>query len=190
MNLSNRAQTAIACVLVLLMALTRGHHFADLHHLPGASWAVFFLAGVYLRPVWTLPLFLGQAFLMDFAALTWGGSSAGCFTAAYTMLVPAYASLWLAGRWYARHHRFAVTTLLTLGAALLAGTLACELFSSGGYYLFSGRFEPTLGEFAGRVAQYYPAYLGSAAFYVGLGAMVHGAIGIARGARGQHLAAN
>ncbi len=44
--LSKQTQIVIGLVLVLLMAVTRGHHFATLNHLPGASWAVFFLAGL------------------------------------------------------------------------------------------------------------------------------------------------
>ena len=45
MNLSVRNQLAIGAGLVLLMILTREYHFSSLHSLPGASWAIFFLAG-------------------------------------------------------------------------------------------------------------------------------------------------
>ena len=54
MNLSIRNQLAIGVGLVLLMTLTREYHFASIHSLPGASWAIFFLAGFYLRAVWPL----------------------------------------------------------------------------------------------------------------------------------------
>jgi hypothetical protein len=36
--------------LAALMICTRGQHFVSVNALPSASWAVFFLAGVMLRP--------------------------------------------------------------------------------------------------------------------------------------------
>ena len=51
MNLSVRNQLTIGAGLVLLMILTREYHFSSLHSLPGASWAIFFLAGLYLRAI-------------------------------------------------------------------------------------------------------------------------------------------
>lgn len=56
--LSTRHQLLIGLLLVLLLAATRGHDFASLTHLPGASWSVFFLAGVYLRSWRVLPFLL------------------------------------------------------------------------------------------------------------------------------------
>ena len=50
MNLTPRTQLLIGLALALLMAMTRGQHFATLN-LPSASWAVFFLAGVLLALV-------------------------------------------------------------------------------------------------------------------------------------------
>ncbi len=55
LTFSTRSQFVIGITLVLLLIGTRGHHFATLYDLPGASWAVFFLAGVYLRLRWALP---------------------------------------------------------------------------------------------------------------------------------------
>ena len=51
LNLDPRSQWALLAVLVALMMLTRGQHFASLDALPSASWAVFFLAGVLVRPL-------------------------------------------------------------------------------------------------------------------------------------------
>lgn len=42
LTLSTRSQIAIGIALVLLMIITRGHHFSSLQNLPGASWAIFF----------------------------------------------------------------------------------------------------------------------------------------------------
>ncbi len=185
LTLSTRNQIAVGLALAAALTLTRGQHFATLHSLPGASWAVFFLAGVYLRPLWALPALLALTWFLDFAAFTWGGASGFCLTRAYAFLLPAYASLWLAGRWYAARHRFAWATLAPLAAAAVTGAAVCELFSSGGFYFFSGRFaEPALIEFGARLAKYFPSYLGSLTFYVGLAAAVHALLVLSRSADG------
>lgn len=174
LNLSIRNQIIIGLVLVLLMSATRGHHFATLEHLPGASWAVFFLAGLYLRSIWTLPGLLALTWLLDYASFTWGGSSGFCLTQAYVFLLPAYSALWFSGHWYANRYRFEWQTLMPLVAAVLVGSVVCELFSSGGFYFFSGRFVDTsFAEFGGRLMKYYPSYLQSLAFYVGIAAVLH-----------------
>lgn len=181
LTLSTRNQIFVGLALAAALTLTRGQHFATLHSLPGASWAVFFLAGVYLRPLWALPALLALTWFLDFAAFTWGGASGFCLTPAYVFLLPAYTSLWLAGRWYAAHHRFAWATLVPLAGCIVVGAAVCELFSSGGFYFFSGRFnEPTLAEFGARLAKYFPSYLGSLAFYVGIAAVVHALLVLTR----------
>ena len=190
LTLSTRNQIIIGIALALLMIATRSQHFASLHSLPGASWAVFFLAGVYLRPAWALPGFLALTWVLDFMAYTTGGGSNFCITPAYVFLLPAYSSLWFAGRWYAKHHQFELRTLLPLASAAFVGALACELFSSGGFYFFSGRFaEPTFAEFGARLVKYFPAYLQSLAFYVGVSAVVHALFGFVRGTSGHGKAA-
>ena len=119
LTLSTRNQLLIAFMLVLLMIITRSHHFAAMHNLPGASWAIFFLAGVYLRTFWSLPGFLALSWWLDFAAYTWGGASNFCLTPAYVFLLPAYASLWLAGRWYVGRYQFSWSTLKPLSLSIL-----------------------------------------------------------------------
>lgn len=178
LTLSTRNQLAIGVVLVLLVLVTRSHHFATLNQLPGASWAVFFLAGVYLRSNKVLPGLLALTWMIDFASYTWGGSSGFCLTPAYVFLLPAYSAMWLAGRWYANHHSFEWSTLLYLCVAAFAGAAVCELISSGGFYFFSGRFtETTFAEFGGRLLKFFPSYLQSVVFYVGIAAVVHAMIG-------------
>lgn len=191
LTLSNRNQILIGAVLALLLIATRGQHFATLHSLPGASWAVFFLAGVYLRPMWVLPAMLALVWGLDFLPHLLSGASlaeivhggqAFCLTPAYFFVLPAYGALWFAGRWYARRHHFEWRTLLPLGAAAFAGAAVCQLLSSGGFYFFSGRFaEPSLAEFAERLAKYFPGSLQSLAFYVGTAAVVHALFGLTRG---------
>ncbi|MGH8472507.1 MAG: hypothetical protein ACREVJ_08675, partial [Gammaproteobacteria bacterium] len=60
-TIAPRSALAIGLTLALLMAATRSHHFAATLHLPDASWAVFFLAGFYLRPLWVFPALLALA---------------------------------------------------------------------------------------------------------------------------------
>lgn len=177
MNITARHQILIGIVLLALMILTRSAHFATLHSLPGASWAVFFLAGVYLSSIWGLPLFLGAAWGLDFAAFQFGNGSNFCLTGAYVALLPAYAALWFAGRWYSARHRFAWSGLPLLAVSAFLGALVCDLISSGSFYFFSGRFaEPTLAGFLPRIVEYFPPYLMSLSFWVGLAAVAHIAI--------------
>jgi len=119
LKLSIRNQVIIGFVLLLMMSATRGQHFSTFQHLPGASWAVFFLAGFYLRSVWSLPGFLALTWLLDYASFTWGGSSGFCLTRAYVFLLPAYGALWLSGRWYAGQYRFEWRSLMPLMLAVL-----------------------------------------------------------------------
>ncbi len=178
----SRSAFAIGLALAVLMAVTRSHHFATTTHLPDASWAVFFLAGFYLRPLWVFPALLALAGAGDYVAITRFAVSDFCVSPAYAFLVPAYGTLWLAGRWYARRHRFALATLMPLAGSVLAGAFLCEIFSSGGFYFFSGRFaEPDLVTFAQRLARYFPPSLTAMGFYVAVAAIVHAALGSVRG---------
>lgn len=187
MNLDKRTQFLIGFVLVALMAVTRGHHFASLENLPSASWAVFFLAGFYLRSTWAFALLLGEAVVLDYAAITYGGVSSFCVTPAYGFLLPAYGSLWLAGRWFAGRYRLQWSALLPFAAAFLLGAATAELFSSGGFYFFGGRYvDPTLAEFGSRLVQYFPRMLSSFAFWIATASIVHLAFVFASGLkRGQ-----
>ena len=174
MNLSVRNQLTIGAGLVLLMILTREYHFSSLHSLPGASWAIFFLAGLYLRAIWPLTGLFILTWALDFSAYTWGGASSFCLTSSYVFLLPAYSALWYAGSWYARRYQFEWQTLLPLSLSLMTGAAVCELFSSGGFYFFSGRFEETnLIEFGQRLVQYFHHYVGSLVFYIGIAVVIH-----------------
>lgn len=183
--LSKRHQFAIGFALVALTVATRGHHLPTLTSmLPSASWAVFFLAGVYLRPAWFAGVLLALSAAIDYIAITVGGVNAFCVSPAYAALVPAYASLWLAGRWYSRHAGLKTLAPLALALSASLGTLACELISSGSFYVFSGRFATTtLAEFTARFSHYFPASLTSLALWVAVAAIIHGAVLVGRGQR-------
>lgn len=174
LTLSIRNQIVIGWLLALLMILTRSHHFASMQNLADASWAIFFLAGIYLRSTWPLLGFFVLSWWLDFAAYTWGGVSDFCLTPAYVFLLPAYASLWLAGRWYANRYQFAWRTVVPLSLSIMAALILCELFSSGGFYFFSGRFtDTTLSTFGAQLIKYFPLYIETFVFYIGIAVVIH-----------------
>ena len=175
-TLNPRQSWLLALFLALLLLATRGHHFASAKHLPGASTAIFFIAGVYLPRVIFPVLFCCLAVFSDWFAITKLGVSDFCITPAYTMLLPAYAALFLGGRWYRKHHQDKIATLLPLGGALFVSTLVSHLCSSGGFYFLGGRFaDPTLLGFWPRFTLYFPQSLSAIAFYVGIAALLHSA---------------
>lgn len=176
-NCSKRQQTIIAIVAIVIMALTRSHHVAGLNWLADASTALFFLAGLYLGPVWWFGVLLGEAALVDYAAVTWGGVSDFCITPAYGFMVLAYGALWGAGRWYARRMQMNGTGLGMLVAVVLVGGVAAEIISSGSFYVFSGyTAEPTWAGFVANLQAYMPYALESLFMYVGVAALIHVAI--------------
>ncbi|ABI60149.1 MULTISPECIES: hypothetical protein [Nitrosomonas] len=167
-------QYLIGFILIALMIATREYHFASLHSLPGASWAVFFLAGLYLRSSWSLPGFLALTWILDSSAYFTVAESEFCLTTAYAFLLPAYSALWAAGRWFATHYQFSWRAWMPLSFSLLIGAMLCELFSSGGFYFFSGQFtETNFAEFWQRELYYFPLYLQSLLFYVSMAAAIH-----------------
>ncbi|TAJ98545.1 MAG: hypothetical protein EPO39_17955 [Candidatus Manganitrophaceae bacterium] len=166
----------ISLLLAALMAATRFHPIGSAVGLHDASLAVFFLSGLYLRSIF-FPLFLAEATLIDHV-VTVGGGDAWCITPAYLFLVPTYATLWGAGRWYARRHRSAAWTLMPLSLALFVGASAAFLISNAGFYLFSGYFgEMGFGPYAAAVAKYYPPYVVHAFFYVATAVCLHRLVG-------------
>ncbi len=175
--LTLRTQLGIGVVLIVLMGVTRGDHFAPMERLPSASWAIFFLAGVYLSSRWVFPALLAEAAALDVFAIQWGGVSDFCVSPAYGFLLPAYGTLWFAGHWYAERHHDTVATFVPLTISVLVGAAACEVVSSGSFYFFSGRFEPTsMVQFARRFTEYFPRSFASLAFYVCLASMIHAAV--------------
>lgn len=174
MNMSKTHQWTAGTALMLLMVLTRSSHAGTAVDLPDASWAVFFLAGFYLRSAILFPAFMLAAWLTDLSAVNVGGVSDFCLTPAYFMLVPAYGALWLAGLWYAGVHRERFSTIAPLSGAFMLGVAVCELFSSGGFYLFSGYFrELTWSEYLERTVAYFPSFLTTAVLYLVLAVCAH-----------------
>ena len=120
LNLTSRQQIAIGLALTVLMLLTRSHHWASIHSLPDASWAIFFQLGVYVRPLWVVPALIAASVGIDYAAITWGGVSDFCVSPAYWMLIPAYLVLFAGGRFYVRRHSLSLLGLFRLVSVALA----------------------------------------------------------------------
>lgn len=169
-----RQALPIFALLALMMAATRYHHFGSALHLPDASLAVFALAGFYLRRWVYLPVFLLGAGLIDYLAISVGGASDFCITPAYVFLVPTYAVMWFAGLWYARHHRMAWGSLVSLFGTVLGATVLAFLISNASFFLLSDRITDTsLSAYVDGVTTYLPRYLGSVLAYTAFAALVH-----------------
>ena len=166
LDLSPRARLLAGALLALLLLATRGHHFSSIN-LPSASLAVFFLGGLLLPQRLAFPLLFLLTVALDLIAVTWGGVSNWCVTPAYGFLLPAYGVLWFGGRLYARLHREHWSTLPSLAGCVLTSSFISHLLSSGGFWLFSGRYpDATLAGFLPRIATYYPQSLQSMTIYL------------------------
>lgn len=166
MQLTKTKSIALAVTLVLLMAATRSHHFDSVTHLPDASLAVFLLAGIFL-PMLAFPALLVVAGLADYAAFNFAGVSDWCFSPAYWFLIPTYAVLFYAGRFYATLHSTTWRGLGIFSLVACAATSAAFAISNLTFFAFSGRYADVgLAQYLGNIAQYYLPYLSSAAMYL------------------------
>ena len=164
---TNMRSYGILAILALTMLATRFHHFGDALHLPDASLALFFIAGLGIATVWAFPLLIVEACAIDWVATSVGGVSDWCLSPAYWFLLPTYACLWFGGRWYAQRHVYAPRTLLPLTGSVIVTSSLAFIISNAGFYAFSGRFpEMSWSEYAARVAQYYPPYVLIACAYI------------------------
>ena len=177
MSLSTPQRIAIFSVLALAMVATRFHHFAIV---PDASWAMFFVAGFYLRGSarWAFPLLMALAVAVDIAVISGQGMNFWthyCVSPAYWMLLPAYAALWFGGAWLrSRYNGLTLASLGRLAAALLVTTTLCYLISNGSFYWLS----PVVGErsVAGwfkNLGDWYFSFLGTTVAYVGIAGVFH-----------------
>lgn len=169
----------IAAGLMLAMAATRFNHFGSAFSLPDASWAVFFLGGLYLARYAraSLAIFIAlllQAGLMDSYVTTVQGLSDWCITPAYWFLIPTYGSLWLVGRWFALRHTLEGKGLVILALSAWVANSFAFLLSNASFYWVSGRVnEMTLAEFASRVSGYYVSYVSMSMLYIACAVGIH-----------------
>ena len=159
-----------ALILVCVVAVTRSGHFGSAIALPDATLAVFFLAGAFVASAWLVPALLVEAAIVDYVSITVQGVSSYCVTPAYTFLIPTYAALWFAGRWYARRAQQGHLALMALALAVVGGTSVAFLISNASFYALSGYFGALPATtYATLVARYFPQYLGGTVFYVVVG---------------------
>lgn len=193
--LSPAAYAAVFAMLATAMIATRVSHFGDALHLPDASMAVFFLGGAFLRGgaggVRTHAPFLVFAALagvIDWASITFAGTSDFCVTVAYSFLLPAYAVLWYGGRRAAGRvgaGAGAVGLAATVAVALAAASVSF-LISNGAFYWLGGRYEnPHMAEYLARLWQWGPLFVRTTMAYVVAVLAVEWLVApIARAARG------
>ena len=170
-------RTLILSLLAALMAATRINHFAPV---PDASWAVFFLGGVYLSTWtrWAFPLLMALAVAIDYLVISRSGISFWqhyCVSAAYWFLVPAYFSMWAGGMWLRRGG--IANDLHSLGraaVALVASVAVCQLIAQGSFYWVSASVaNPTVAGWWQNYTQWLLPYMQTATTYVAAAAVVH-----------------
>lgn len=164
MSTISKNQVFLIIASSVLMLLTRGAHFSGFNALPEASWMIFMVAGILL-PYWSFAWFMSLAIGIDAYAFTFGGVPGTCFSVAYSMLIPAYFSMWMAGRLSKPFFSSNLAGFAVFFGFAMVGTFVCELISSGSFYLLSGNFEPTLAEFVSRELAYAPAAFSSSAYW-------------------------
>jgi hypothetical protein len=177
MTLSQPQRLGIFLVLALVMAGTRINHFGAL---PDASWAVFFVAGFYLRGSmrWAFPVLMALAVLVDFLVIRGQGLdfwSHYCVSAGYWFLIVAYAAMWAGGSLLrAQEKAIGLRTLGLLGPCLIAATVVCFVVSNGSFYWLSDSVaSPSMGGWMQNMSEWFLPYLGTSAIYVGIAACVH-----------------
>mgnify|MGYP006184812785 FL=1 len=177
MTLTLRSRLALFVVLAAVMAATRLNHFGLV---PDASWAVFFVAGFYLRGSarWAFPALMALAVAVDYLVITAGGQSFWshyCMSPGYWFLVPAHAAMWLGGSLLRRAYRgLEPRALALLAVSVFASVAACHFFAQGGFYwLASAVAEPTVAGWAKNYADWFLPYLRNASIYIAIAAAVH-----------------
>lgn len=171
----------ILLALAVVMAVTRIHLSLLHHNVLDASWAIFFLAGFWLRGAgrWAFPLLMAEAILVDYLVISGQGIdfwSHYCVSVAYWFLIPSYFSLWLGGSWLAKHQvGLRWQTLGMAAVALMVSETVCYLVSNGSFYWISGSvpLPRNFGSWFANLGDWYLPFLETTALYVGIGAMVH-----------------
>jgi|SRR5450755_1346968 len=175
MNPRNTNFTILAALLSLMVA-TRLPMVGPAFHLQDASWAVFFLAGFYLKDQWrwAFPLLMVAAVAVDYIAIQYLGISNYCVTVAYWFIVPAYASLWLGGTWLRQQLSMDVRGAVLLVASLLISVSVCFLISNASFYWIGDRVtQRSWDGWLENVSAWYWPFLQVACAYVAVAAVFH-----------------
>lgn len=185
-SLSTRTSWSILGGLALLMLITRAQPVEHFLELPDASWAVFFIAGFYLRDGLArrgFALLMLEAVAIDWIATQHLGVSAYCLTPAYGFLLPAHAVMWAGGALLRRHaseqngHSLAALAVLAIGATTLAYAI-----SNGSFYWFGGRVaSPSAAGYVENFATYVRWFMLVPCAYIAAAACLH--VGLTRALR-------
>jgi hypothetical protein len=175
MKFAQNKMVWVGVVLAMLMLVTRANlvsHFGTSLFFPDASYAVFFLGGLFLGRVRgalaILAVLIVEAALVDFYAINFAGISAYCVTSAYGFMLFAYAALWFVGRWFAPSHDLSAKGLLGLTLAAAVAGSAAFIIANVSFYLLAGYFDSmSVVEYVARVTQYYGSYVAVMLMYVG-----------------------
>ena len=160
----------------LLMAATRFPGLASDLHLQDASWAVFFLAGFYLKEHWrwAFPALMATAVGIDWIAIQHLGVSNYCVTVAYWFLLPAYGTLWLGGSSLRHKATMDLRSLARVVATLIVAVSACFLISDASFYWLGGRvIERRLTGWAGNFTTWYWPMVRIPIAYVAIATLLH-----------------
>ena len=160
---------AVFALLTLLMLATRTHHFASLNHLPSASIAIFFLAGMYLRKTSAFWFFYVLSITIDLASSYYRGQFGNCITTSYPALVLSYGAMFVVG--YYSKPKWQETSwqinIIKVALALFIASSIAFFISNGSYYVLSGKFQDlSWAEYATRVDKYYFRSISNPVFYV------------------------
>jgi hypothetical protein len=133
--------SAAFAALLAVMLVTRLPMSAGFLHFQDLSWAVFFLAGFYLRERWrwAFPVLIGTAVAIDLVAIRWMGVDNYCLTAAYWFVVPGYGSLWIGGAWLRRHESTDLRGIAVGAVVLIAAASLCFLITNASFYWIGER---------------------------------------------------
>jgi len=170
----------VLLLLALLMTATRINHFGLV---PDASWAVFFLGGLYLRSWtrWAFPLLMALAVVIDWLVISSQGIAFWqhyCVSPGYLALVPAYFALWTGGAWLAGLRPAALWQRLARGAGVLVlAVAACHLIAQGAFYWSSGSVAaPSVAGWLQNYADWFLPYLRTAILYVAAAGLLHAGV--------------
>lgn len=166
----NRFELTVFGILAAVMLLTRSHALTHLVHVPGTALASFFVLGYFVRRFAGFVGLFALGYAIDVVSISMLGVSDFCYTPAYAMLIPAYAVMWMAGR-FAAGLPERLNSLPMIAVLLGVSTFASHLFSSGGFYFFGGRYpDPTIAGFVPRIGRYFPVSLMGSVMWSGVAA--------------------
>ncbi|MEO7935538.1 MAG: hypothetical protein ABIR27_04695 [Dokdonella sp.] len=177
MNLSQPQRVGIFVALAMIMAGTRINHFGAL---PDASWAIFFVAGFYLRGSlrWVFPALMTLAVFVDYLVISGQGLnfwSHYCVSPGYWFLIAAYGAMSLGGMLLrAQHKELGLRSLGLLVASFVIAECVCFVVSNGSFYWLSSSVASTsMSGWMQNMADWYLPYLRTSGLYVGVATVLH-----------------